>query len=268
MFSTHLGTVEAIVVAGQPAPGADFDFTFTGPAFLSDSGHFAVKAALPDDDGDPFSPPEYAIFWDQNGDLAPLVLPDELIPGTQITLTTVDAIVGFSEDGHLAFRGPQGLFLSDSAGTVSLVTAKQEIFDVDGNGTDLRVVQRIVSGRLNSSGELSFRLDFTDGTSGHFTVMFGEPNPPFVRGDCNNDSANDIGDAIFLLGFLFSEGEPSDCLKACDANDDGANDIADAIAILGSLFGEPGEPLPLPFPDCGVDPSGDALDCPSYDQCP
>ncbi len=265
VFTTHRGALEAIVVPGEPAPSTNFVFGLTGPPVLSDSGRLAVRAAPPDDDGDPFSPPPFGIFWDQNGDLMPLVVPDELIPGTEITLTTVDAIVGFSENGHLAFRGPEGLFLNDSSGTVRLVTAVGETFDVKGDGTDLRVVQRVVSGELNSSDELSFRLDFTDGTSGHFTTLLGDPELLFVRGDCNNDGANDIADAIFLLGFLFRGGEISNCLKACDANDDGANNIADAIAVLSFLFGEPGGPLPPPFPDCGADTSGDALACPSYD---
>lgn len=82
----------------------------------------------------------------------------------------------------------------------------------------------------------------------------------FQRGDCNVDGMTDIGDAIALLGELFSGGTPGPCADACDANDDGAKDIGDAIALLGHLFSGTG-PLPNPFGSCGEDPTTDALDC-------
>ena len=69
----------------------------------------------------------------------------------------------------------------------------------------------------------------------------------------------DIADAIFNLGFLFSQG-PGPCLDAMDANDDGGNNIADAIFTLGLLFSGGAAPS-APFPDCGDDPTSDALDC-------
>jgi len=89
----------------------------------------------------------------------------------------------------------------------------------------------------------------------------------FRRGDCNGDSGIDIGDAITVLGILFSGGAPPGCPDACDANDDGGNDIADAIALLASLFGSPTVPLPAPYPACGNDPTPDALGCASS-PCP
>lgn len=76
----------------------------------------------------------------------------------------------------------------------------------------------------------------------------------FVRGDTNGDMANNIADAVYLLGNLFPSGSPNvlACLEAADANNDGAVNIADAVAILGSLFGSPAVPLAAPYPTCGV----------------
>ncbi len=93
-------------------------------------------------------------------------------------------------------------------------------------------------------------------------VHAGTGNEPFVRGDANSDGAVDIGDAIFVLGFLFSQGQAPGCLDAADANDDGAVDIGDAIYTLGFLFSQ-GNPPPPPFPDAGVDPTSanDPLVC-------
>ncbi len=87
----------------------------------------------------------------------------------------------------------------------------------------------------------------------------GAGNQPFVRGDANNDGAVDIGDAIFTLGFLFSQGTPPTCMDAADSNDDGAVDIGDAIYTLAFLFSN-GAPPPPPFPAAGLDPTTGAPD--------
>jgi hypothetical protein len=54
---------------------------------------------------------------------------------------------------------------------------------------------------------------------------------------------------------------------ACDANDDQNIDISDAISGLGALFLGQGS-FPLPGKDdCGVDPTGDPLDCLANEAC-
>jgi hypothetical protein len=88
----------------------------------------------------------------------------------------------------------------------------------------------------------------------------------FRRGDTNDDDTADITDAIFILGYLFLGGPTPSCLDAADSNDDGAIDVTDAIALLGHLFLGSGI-LPEPFGACGVDPTGDALECESRVSC-
>lgn len=82
----------------------------------------------------------------------------------------------------------------------------------------------------------------------------------FERGDCNADSAYDIGDAIATLSFLFSGATTPVCEDACDSNDDGAVDIGDAIFTLASLFSGGISPT-QPFGECGEDPTPDSLEC-------
>lgn len=89
----------------------------------------------------------------------------------------------------------------------------------------------------------------------------------FIRCDNNRDGGCDIGDAVFLLAFLFSGGDPCSCEDACDCNDDGAINIADAIFKLDYLFSS-GSPPPSPHPLCGPDPTPDSLDCQSFPPCP
>ena len=92
------------------------------------------------------------------------------------------------------------------------------------------------------------------------------PAPPFfVRGDTNGDMSVNIADAIFLLGQLFVPGAGSTlCDDTTDANDDSQVNIADAVSILNGLFSPGAAPLPAPFPDCGEDPTPDAIPCFDY----
>ncbi len=90
---------------------------------------------------------------------------------------------------------------------------------------------------------------------------------PHRRGDTNGDGRVDIADPIWLLQQLFRKGPPTRCADAADANDDGILDVADAAFGIGyNFFG--GAPSPPPFPECGDDPTDDALECDEYPSCP
>lgn len=84
----------------------------------------------------------------------------------------------------------------------------------------------------------------------------------FVRSDCNADGGVNVADAVFTLDYLFSSGTSPLCLDACDVSDDGSIDIGDAVSALSFLFSSGAAPA-MPYPDCGTDPTPDALDCAS-----
>lgn len=86
----------------------------------------------------------------------------------------------------------------------------------------------------------------------------------FDRGDCNQDSQEDIGDAILVLGTLFSGTGLPNCPDACDVNDDGMIDIGDAIYLLGFFFSNGPEP-PAPNFTWALDPTPDLLPCVGYE---
>ncbi len=88
----------------------------------------------------------------------------------------------------------------------------------------------------------------------------------FVRGDVSVDGHINLTDAIQLLEFLFRGGDAPGCEQAADANDDGRINLSDAAQVLLHLVGGSGD-LPAPFPDCGIDPTDDALDCAVYAGC-
>ena len=89
---------------------------------------------------------------------------------------------------------------------------------------------------------------------------------PFIRSDADADGATNLADAIAILDYLFIGGTIP-CNDAADIDDDGALDLSDPIVLLGYLFSNTPAP-PAPFPDCGIDPTPDALDCDSFAACP
>jgi len=113
--------------------------------------------------------------------------------------------------------------------------------------------------------------DFAGNTATSATLQFSVllPPPVFRRGDCNQDGAFDLADAVSALGTLFAGGAPFPCVDACDTNDDGGVDISDPVTTLSALFGGGPPPAsPGPGPGCGEDPTADALDCATEPPCP
>ncbi len=95
--------------------------------------------------------------------------------------------------------------------------------------------------------------------------------PPILGGNTNSDASLDIGDAVYLLQYLFRKGPAPGCMAAADFNADGKVDIGDPIAIVTYLFPEPGR-LPQPWWHVGCyrfDAGATTLGClaPPLDAC-
>ncbi len=84
----------------------------------------------------------------------------------------------------------------------------------------------------------------------------------FIRGDVNEDGLINIQDYAACLN-----GPPFSCDDAADVNDDGVLDNLDCDYLYNYLY-LMGPPPPPPFPDCGLDPTPDALGCTDYPECP
>lgn len=85
-------------------------------------------------------------------------------------------------------------------------------------------------------------------------------NTYFLRGDANTDGTMDIADPIYCLSYLFLEGPAPRCFSAADTNDDGEFNISDPMLSLLSMFSA-GPSMRAPYPQPGLDPSEDMLDC-------
>ncbi len=107
-----------------------------------------------------------------------------------------------------------------------------------------------------------FGLDSVDELIEEASIKVTLPDAPgvtFVRGDAQGDLSVNISDAVAVLAHLFN-GRPVRCVDAADVDDNGTVEITDALFIVGYLFLE-GEPPRAPFPDPGLDPTEDVLDC-------
>lgn len=90
---------------------------------------------------------------------------------------------------------------------------------------------------------------------------------PFVRGDANSDGGVDLGDAIWLLSYVFQDGAAPPCSKAGDANGDQVLDVGDAIFLISYIFSDGTSPS-APFPACGTETAPSSVCCLASPSCP
>ncbi len=82
----------------------------------------------------------------------------------------------------------------------------------------------------------------------------------FLRGDVNGDLAVTFTDLMYLGTYLFLNGPAPDCMDAADVNDDGMI-LSSDISYLGSFLYLGGPPPQAPYPECGIDPTADGMEC-------
>ena len=90
------------------------------------------------------------------------------------------------------------------------------------------------------------------------------PEIEFIRGDADQDGVVTVQDMGIILRHIQGI-EVVICIDACDANDDGEVNSLDIITMAQEIT--TGDPLPAPFPNCGLDPTPDILGCDSHASC-
>jgi hypothetical protein len=114
-------------------------------------------------------------------------------------------------------------------------------------------------GLANTAEAGAIQVDYFGYAAGvHLPAPEGAGEARLIRGDVDADGVLGAGDPFLLLGYLFRGGGGVDCLDAADADDSGRVNVSDAVLLFRRLFGLV-DSLPAPFPDCGEDPSADAL---------
>ena len=64
----------------------------------------------------------------------------------------------------------------------------------------------------------------------------------YVCGDANGDETVNVGDAVFIINYVFSGGPAPERLEAGDANADGQCNIGDAVYLISYIFSGGPEP--------------------------
>jgi hypothetical protein len=76
------------------------------------------------------------------------------------------------------------------------------------------------------------------------------PTSAYMCGDANGDQTLNIGDAVYLVDYIFRSGPPPVPLDAGDPNVDLSVNVGDAVYLIGHIF--KGGPPPCPAPNGSV----------------
>jgi hypothetical protein len=260
IYSDRSGSLLPVVRAGDPAPGTGATLTIFGGPVLNDEGRIAFAGSIATGQWPPLG-----VFSDATGQLAPLILPGAQLAGMSFLGT--GGIVGFNVAGEVAFRADfddpvegfkSGLVLADRVGNLSLVAATGSLFDVQGDGSDLRRILRVEPGGLSESGSVVFRLDFTDNSSGHFTATARRPGVATglrmdkagdgaLRltwdADCAGSTSYGIYRGDLILGLASLAPEPSQCMAVSGVEipaGSGATELFLVVPNVGGFEGSYG----------------------------
>ncbi|MEE9441716.1 MAG: dockerin type I domain-containing protein [candidate division Zixibacteria bacterium] len=71
----------------------------------------------------------------------------------------------------------------------------------------------------------------------------------YLCGDADGNGSTDVGDAVYIIEYVFNFGPSPTPLSAGDANADGNTDIGDAVTIINHVFKFGPEPICPTYPD-------------------
>ncbi len=60
--------------------------------------------------------------------------------------------------------------------------------------------------------------------------------PEYICGDASGDSIIDVGDAVYVVNYVFKGGPAPDPLEGADVNGDGICDVGDAVHLINYIF--------------------------------
>jgi hypothetical protein len=106
------------------------------------------------------------------------------------------------------------------------------------------------SGIIKIDGSLEVAL-IVDGEITNDGVMYSssygyEEGYMYINGDANGDGACNVGDAVFIISYVFKGGPAPVPVLAGDANCDGETNIGDAVYIINYVFKGGDPPCELP----------------------
>ena len=132
-----------------------------------------------------------------------------------------------------------------------------EATDIDATDAPSKLVVRVPDGVTPGSVAVVVRVNGTESAPVEIEVAL--PPEPFIRGDADLSGRLNVTDGVTILNHLFRAREIG-CRDAADANDDGSVNLTDGVYVLNYLFLR-GDTPAAPFPEPGLDETGDDLGC-------
>lgn len=117
------------------------------------------------------------------------------------------------------------------------------------SATGMEILWQVLSSGGSRSSSTNFSHEGTTGqtaigsaSSPSFSVSHGywlesgENPPSYICGDANSDEGVNVGDAVYLINYVFKGGPAPDPLEAGDANCDGGVNVGDAVYLINYVF--------------------------------
>ena len=115
--------------------------------------------------------------------------------------------------------------------------------------------------KMPSYGMVSLWADTAHNSSAGSLVLYDMTGMPYyptftgprtwpiaiVCGDANSDGTVNIGDAVYIISYVFRGGPAPQPLQTADANCDGASNVGDAVYIISYVFRSGAEPCCPPL---------------------
>jgi hypothetical protein len=108
-------------------------------------------------------------------------------------------------------------------------------------------VSVMIAGRTDSTvTDAQGKFQFMNLPQGSYTLMVGTANYSprmipgvslgFVCGDANGDRKTNVGDAVYLIAYIFKGGPPPIIMKAANINGDASVNVGDAVYLINYIF--------------------------------
>jgi len=135
----------------------------------------------------------------------------------------------------------------DGDGDIDIITADADSGTVSyllntNNAAIILVLTREVGGNPSSAaaadvdGDGDLDLTVTDfSAAGAVTVLINQDRE-YIAGDANDDGNVNVGDAVFIITYVFRSGPAPNHPEAADANCDGSINVGDAVYIINYIF--------------------------------